>query len=97
MLPEARALAAEGFIAGGTRGNREFVADVLDASNLPDDLTWIICDAQTSGGLLLSVPEAESARLLDALRNDAHLESARAIGRIEAREKPTIRVIASSG
>jgi selenide,water dikinase len=94
LLPDARVLAEEGFLAGGTKANREHIASALDMStDVPDSLAWIACDAQTSGGLLVSVPESEAPALLRALRDEAGLNSANAIGRIEASAKPAIRLV----
>lgn len=59
-LPGALEALAAGMVSGGTRRNREWVADVLDvAEGVPDHLVWLAADAQTSGGLLLGVdPDA---------------------------------------
>lgn len=55
-LPGALEALAAGMVSGGTRRNREWVADVLDvADGVPDHLVWLAADAQTSGGLLLGV------------------------------------------
>jgi selenide,water dikinase len=45
-------------IAGGTRRNREWVEEFADWSgSVPEALRWLLCDAMTSGGLLVAVPE----------------------------------------
>jgi selenide,water dikinase len=45
-------------IAGGTRRNREWVEEFVDWSDsVPESLRWLLCDAMTSGGLLVAVPE----------------------------------------
>jgi selenide, water dikinase len=42
-------------IAGGTRRNREWVEPSLDwAEDVPDERAWLLCDAMTSGGLLVA-------------------------------------------
>jgi selenide,water dikinase len=46
-------------IAGGTRRNREWVSEFVSfADSVPESLRWLLCDAMTSGGLLVSVPES---------------------------------------
>jgi selenide,water dikinase len=46
-------------IAGGTRRNREWVSDFVDFDPaVPEALRWLLCDAMTSGGLLVAVPES---------------------------------------
>lgn len=50
-------LATAGAIPGGTRNNLDFVAAVVDwQENIPEITKLILCDAQTSGGLLISLP-----------------------------------------
>jgi selenide,water dikinase len=44
-------------IAGGTRRNREWVEPSVDwADAVPDWQRWLLCDAMTSGGLLVAAP-----------------------------------------
>ena len=69
VIPDARPLARAGFIPGGSRRNLEAVADFVswnEALDEPARLT--LADAQTSGGLLISVPRDRLATLIDALR-----------------------------
>ena len=51
----------------------------------------ILCDAQTSGGLLISVPERKSAALLRSLEDSGALAAAQ-IGKIIEDETCRIRV-----
>jgi selenide,water dikinase len=45
-------------IAGGTRRNRAWVEPhVSFAPGVPEELRWLLCDAMTSGGLLVAAPE----------------------------------------
>jgi selenide,water dikinase len=42
-------------VAGGTRRNRAWVAPWVDFdAAVPEDLRWLVCDAMTSGGLLVA-------------------------------------------
>lgn len=44
-------------VAGGTRRNREWVEPHVDWSDdVPDWQRWLLCDAMTSGGLLVAAP-----------------------------------------
>jgi selenide,water dikinase len=44
-------------VAGGTRRNREWVEpSVRWADSVPDERRWLLCDAMTSGGLLVALP-----------------------------------------
>jgi selenide,water dikinase len=48
-------------IAGGTRRNREWVTEFVSFSDsVPEALRWLLCDAMTSGGLLVALPERGS-------------------------------------
>jgi selenide,water dikinase len=43
-------------IAGGTRRNREWVEPHVEwGSGVADELRWLLCDAMTSGGLLVAL------------------------------------------
>ncbi len=69
LLPGAAELAAAGFVSGGTRANTERMRGcaVLDAA-IPAELSVLLHDAQTSGGLLLATPPQAAAALLSELR-----------------------------
>jgi selenide,water dikinase len=65
LLPGARALAEAGHVPGGTRRNLEDLASHLDVADTVDDVTrTLLADAQTSGGLLMSVPPQSVQALL---------------------------------
>src|ERR687888_744909 len=65
FLPGAAELAGEGFISGGTRNNQAYLADKVDLDEgVPPVVATLLHDAQTSGGLLLSVPSERLKGLL---------------------------------
>jgi selenide,water dikinase len=65
FLPGAAELAGEGFISGGTRNNEAFLADTVEFdAGVPPVVATLLHDAQTSGGLLLSVPPERLKGLL---------------------------------
>lgn len=69
-LPGALDLAETGAVPGGTKRNLAYAAALTSfASEVPEPLRLLLADAQTSGGLLLCLPEdqADAAvrRLLD--------------------------------
>lgn len=83
LLPRARELAAQGVLPGGSRRNLEWVTPWTrfdDAVDPADRL--LLADAQTSGGLLVALPEGEAARYLEALRDAGHSLAAAVIGEI---------------
>jgi selenide, water dikinase len=51
-------------IAGGTRRNREWVDPFVEWDPaLPDELAWLVCDAMTSGGLLIASSHGPGTRI----------------------------------
>jgi selenide,water dikinase len=61
FLPGAMEYAKLGAIPGGLKNNRDFVMPFVQARGEVSDLLF---DPQTSGGLLISLPEADAARLM---------------------------------
>jgi len=67
-LPRVRELAEMGFVPGGTKNNYNHVKNDVDfPENMDQTDQWVLCDAVTSGGLLISVVEEEADRLLEQL------------------------------
>lgn len=84
-------LALAGSIPGGTKNNLDFVSKITTWSDDVSDLMkLIICDAQTSGGLLIAVPEEEHAALLEALHNSG-IEEATVVGKITREKRILVR------
>jgi selenide,water dikinase len=82
LLPEVLQCAAEGVIPGATERNRESSGHaVLAEPNVEPAMLEICFDAQTSGGLLIAVPEPRAATLLAQLRQ-ADAPQAAVIGRV---------------
>lgn len=77
VLPRTKELAEAKMVPGGTKNNYNHVADLVTyASELDQIDRWILCDAVTSGGLLLAVSPTQADRLLKELREqdvDAHM------------------------
>ena len=68
MLPEAASLAEAGEVPSGTRSNERFLLGRVDfAPGVAPARRTLLSVAQTSGGLLLAVPEGEMPRLLEGL------------------------------
>ncbi len=49
------------------------LGDLLQASDVEPTLGNVLCDAQTSGGLLICVPEERSEKLVTALNDNGAL------------------------
>lgn len=68
VLPRTLELAEQNIIPGGSRKNHKWLSGRIEYSPDIDETTQLIlCDAITSGGLLISVPEAEAEALQKAL------------------------------
>jgi selenide,water dikinase len=68
LLPRARELAERGAIAGGTKRNLESLKDAVRFAPDVDEVDrLLLCDAQTSGGLLIAVPPNRSAAFAEEL------------------------------
>jgi len=91
VLPHALSLAARGVVSGGTRRNLDAATDVDWAADVTEPERLLCVDAQTSGGLLLAVPQENEAALLDALQ-EAGTPAAAVIGRLVAGPAGHIRV-----
>ena len=97
VLPAAREYVKAGIAPGGTHANWRFLGEwVTFDSALSKEEQLLLCDAQTSGGLLASVPAADAERLVAALR-EAGARDAAVIGRVEATGTGRITVAAAGG
>jgi selenide,water dikinase len=69
VLPEAWDLVQEGICPGGTKRNYESLQGaIVWAPGIRNEAQLILCDAQTSGGLLIAVPKDRTAALMQRLR-----------------------------
>lgn len=79
-----------GCVPGAAFRNQKFVGDDLDVgSDVSYEFKMLACDAQTSGGLLICVPEEGAQRLVARLRDTGN-RAARVIGRVGARQKKAV-------
>jgi selenide,water dikinase len=69
IIPQALELAEKGQLTGGGKDNIAFCSDRVSCeSTLPDSMTHLLHDAQTSGGLLIAVHPDDADRMLSELR-----------------------------
>ncbi len=93
VFPEALEYAKIGLVPGGAHANRQFFSCKVEmSSNLSDVLLDILYDPQTSGGLLISLPEDQTEILVKGLREEGHSHSA-VIGEVVAEPKGKIRIL----
>ena len=91
VIPGVRELLGQDMAPGGTHTNLEGVsAQVVFDTGLSENDRLLLCDAQTSGGLLLSVPPDRAGQLVEALRS-AGTHAAEIIGSITKTDPGRIR------
>ncbi|MCK5674481.1 MAG: selenide, water dikinase SelD, partial [Spirochaetales bacterium] len=77
ILDGAIEYASFGLVPGGAWKNQEAYEDVVSLSReITDEMTNIIFDPQTSGGLLIAVPDKFSSEILKKLEETGHRASA---------------------
>jgi selenide, water dikinase len=82
LLPRAVELAERGAVPGGTARNREALAPHVEfGAGVAEPIRVLLCDAQTSGGLLIAVDPDRASALIAALEREGTPATAR-IGRI---------------
>jgi len=92
FFPETKELAEMGLIPGGLHRNREFRLPMVEIDKMvPAYLADILFDPQTSGGLLIAVPEQKATVLLERMQQEG-IEEAAIIGEVVAEPKGKITV-----
>jgi selenide,water dikinase len=83
VIPAAREYIRKGIAPGGTHANWRFLSEwVTYEDGVSKEEQLLLCDAQTSGGLLACVRRDDSDSLIRALHN-AGVETAAIIGQVE--------------
>ena len=92
VLPGVTDLLAQGVAPGGTHRNLSGVEAITNwHPDISDDDKLLLCDAQTSGGLLISVATDKVDRLLEELQTRG-VEEATVVGEITDMPDPRIEV-----
>ncbi len=94
LLDGAESLALEGLVPGGTQRNRNAAETSVEwASELQEYEKLLLCDAQTSGGLLIAVSQDRKDALLAELERRG-VSAASVVGRITDGSSGSVRVLA---
>ena len=93
LLDDALRLAEEGCLTGGCRRNRDYLKDKITIdSSVPKGLEEVAYDPQTSGGLLIALPERHAPKLVKALL--AHgVRTAAIIGHATSRQRAWVGLV----
>ncbi len=93
ILEGALEFAAGNVIPSGTLSNMMFVEDIVEwNSNISQIQKVLLCDAQTSGGLLVAIPEESAQKVIDNL-HQAGVDTAAIIGKVIQTDSLYINVI----
>lgn len=93
LLPGAKEFAEKQIIPAGSRANHQWIdKDVSYGNHITMTNRMILCDAITSGGLLVSMPEDEARAFIDHLTFEHSLE-ATIIGEVVEQREKTIYVV----
>ena len=94
VLPGTWDLLEKGTVPGGTFRNMSGVKDTVEwAKDLTEHQQLLMCDAQTSGGLLISVPQVKLDELIRELESSGVATRA-IIGEITSEDRGSIKVVA---
>jgi len=92
FIDGAAELAQAGAVPGGTKNNLDFLDDAVNFSQSLSQMHRILlADAQTSGGLLIALPEKEAEECLSELQKRCKFPVA-VIGEISGKGRGTINV-----
>ena len=91
IIPKALELAREGIIPGGAYNNMGYIRDDVEmASDVPLEVSDCLYDPQTSGGLLIAVPEDKAEKLCRRLKDGG--DEGQIIGYVKKFDGKSIRV-----
>jgi selenide,water dikinase len=92
VFEAAREYAHQSLYPGGTTLNYKYVRPSVEfGAQIDEDTQMLLCDAQTSGGLLISVPRKKCPMLIDKL-NEKNVSTAKVIGEVIQKQKKTIYI-----
>jgi selenide,water dikinase len=92
ILPGVHDLAAEGFLSGGVRKNRDYVEVRVRFLGAVDEvLVSLLFDSETSGGLLIALDPDAAGTLIAILRSKGH-DHAAVVGEVVTRREQPVEV-----
>lgn len=91
ILEGAVQLAKDEVVPGGSKSNHKWLTDDVVYEDILPEEQLVLCDAITSGGLLVAIPENEARRYVDELQSNG-LVLASIIGRVTEKKDKVIYV-----
>ncbi len=90
VMEGVKQLALQGMLSRGIESNRSYLGEAISWNGISSIQQQILLDPQTSGGLLISLPAEDAARLVDGLETKGHL--CRLIGKVVERQSVYLQV-----
>ena len=84
-------LAAKGVVPGGSKSNHKWLDADVEYEDISSEEQIVLCDAITSGGLLVSLPESEAGQYVEALKNKGLVHAA-IVGKVTEKKDKLIYV-----
>jgi len=92
LLPGTKALAEKQIVPAGSKANRQWLENVVEyGEHISETDQLILCDAITSGGLFISMPQQEAASFIEHLKNHFSIEAA-VIGEVVKKKEKAIYI-----
>jgi selenium donor protein len=92
VIKGTRKLVRQQVVPGGTKANLKYIQNKVEWNSTPDSLKLILADAQTSGGLLFTLPEKPGNKIIKELKA-AGIEDSAIIGRIITDSHKRIKIL----
>ena len=93
LLPGADEYAMLSLFPGGSSRNFDYVAPHVEwDSNLTEKSKMLLCDAQTSGGLMIAIEKEKAGKLVDELHANG-ISAARIIGHVDTGNPLPLHVV----
>ena len=93
LLHRAPRLAEKGYLTGGCKRNREYLKDKISVDkSIREGLVEVAFDPQTSGGLLIVLPQRYAGKLVEELQASG-VKAATTIGYATSLQKAWVRLV----
>jgi selenide,water dikinase len=93
FYPNALRMYQKGETTGSNRANRKMAEGFWEmTTDKSAEEQALLLDPQTSGGLLLAVPDSQAGEMIARIKKE-NVETAVKVGEIVASDKPYIRVV----
>lgn len=92
VIEEVWDLVRSGVVPGGTHNNCRYLVDKVNSDRVSPETRTVLCDSQTSGGLLIAVSPEKSDKLAERLNKEGCLAAA-CVGEITNGTAGTIELL----